>query len=68
MTGDREPTFTLVRGGQVFAPAALGAPEILISGERILAVGENLESRATSLGRVDVLDASGMSVVPGGGS
>src|SRR6266487_6529417 len=65
MTSDAQPTFTLVRGGQVFAPAALGAVEILFSGERILAIGDDLESRAKALGRVDVLDASGMSVVPG---
>ena len=57
--------FTLVRGGQLFAPAELGVSDILVSGERILALGHDLEKRAQSLGRVDVVDASGMSVVPG---
>jgi beta-aspartyl-dipeptidase (metallo-type) len=62
---DSQPRFTLVRGGRVFAPALLGAAELLVSGERILAIGEGLEARARTLGAVDVLDASGMSVVPG---
>jgi beta-aspartyl-dipeptidase (metallo-type) len=62
---DSQPRFTLVRGGRVFAPAPLGAAELLVSGERILAIGEGLEARARRLGAVDVLDASGMSVVPG---
>ena len=57
--------FTVVRGGQVFAPAALGAPEILISGDRILAIGQGLEARAKSLGAVEVIDAAGMAIVPG---
>ena len=57
--------FTVVRGGQVFAPAPLGAPEILISGDRILAIGQGLEARAKSLGAVEVVDAAGMAIVPG---
>ncbi len=60
-----DPTFIVVRGGPVFAPEPLGPREILISGERILAVGDNLESRAKSLGAVEVIDAAGMSIVPG---
>jgi beta-aspartyl-dipeptidase (metallo-type) len=59
------PAFTLVRGGHVFAPSPLGEPEILISGETILAIGPDLERRARALGAVEVVDASGLSVVPG---
>ena len=58
-------TFTVVRGGPVFAPEPLGTCEILITGERILAMGDNLESRARALGSVEVVDAAGMSIVPG---
>jgi beta-aspartyl-dipeptidase (metallo-type) len=65
MTSDAGPSFTLVRGGRVFAPAPLGTPEILVSGERVLAIGDDLEARAKALGRVEVLDAAGMSIVPG---
>lgn len=57
--------FTLVRGGEVFAPAPIGCPEILACGERILAVGEGLARKAEALGPVDVVDASGRFVVPG---
>jgi beta-aspartyl-dipeptidase (metallo-type) len=57
--------FTVVRGGPVFAPAPLGTPDILISGDKILAIGQGLEARAKSLGAVDVVDAAGMSIVPG---
>ena len=67
MTDDStaRPAFTLVRGGEVLSPSPLGAPEILISGEKILAIGQDLERRAKALGVVDVIDAAGMSIVPG---
>lgn len=57
--------FTLVRDGEVWAPEAVGRKEILICGERILAMGEGLAPKAEALGRVEVLDASGKFVVPG---
>jgi beta-aspartyl-dipeptidase (metallo-type) len=57
--------FTVIRGGRVFAPAALGEPEILICGDKILAIGDGLGRRAEGLGDVEVIDAAGMSVVPG---
>jgi beta-aspartyl-dipeptidase (metallo-type) len=65
MATESGPAFTLVRGGPVWAPERLGAPEVLISGERILAIGGGLEARARALGHVEVLDAAGMSIVPG---
>ena len=49
----------------MFAPSPLGEPEILISGETILAIGPDLERRARALGPVEIIDAAGFSVVPG---
>lgn len=57
--------FTLVRGGEIWAPEAVGRKEVLICGEKILALGEGLGPKAEALGPVEVLDASGKFVVPG---
>ena len=57
--------FTLVRRGEIWAPEAVGRKEILICGEKILALGEGLGPKAETLGHVEVLDASGKVVVPG---
>ncbi len=57
--------FTVIRGGEVFAPAALGRPEILISGERIFAIGEGFAAKTEALGGARVIDATGKKVVPG---
>lgn len=62
-TGDR--LFTVVRGGEVFAPEPLGPKEILISGERILDIGEGFADKARSLGGAHVIDAGGKKIVPG---
>jgi beta-aspartyl-dipeptidase (metallo-type) len=59
------PDFTLIRGGEVFAPELLGRREILCAGDRILAIGEDLQVAAAPLGHVEVIDAKGMFVVPG---
>ena len=59
------PMFKVIRGGEVFAPAEIGRPEILIAGDRILAMGEGLADRARALGEVEAIDAEGMLVVPG---
>ena len=59
------PDFALIRGGDVFAPEPIGRREILCAGERILAIGVNLEPAAAKLDHVEVIDAKGMSVVPG---
>jgi len=57
--------FTILRGGEVFAPQPLGRPEILICNGRILAIGEHLLDRSRALGEVEVIDARGRLVVPG---
>ena len=57
--------FTVIRGGEVFAPEALGRTELLISGERILAIGEGFVEKTGPLGGARVIDATGKKVVPG---
>ena len=57
--------FTVIRGGEVFAPEALGRTELLISGERILAIGEGFVDKTEALGGARVIDATGRKVVPG---
>jgi beta-aspartyl-dipeptidase (metallo-type) len=42
----RDTSLRLLRGSHVFAPAALGAQDILIGGGRILAVGSDLSAAA----------------------
>ncbi len=59
------PRFTIIRGGEVFAPAPLGHQEILICNDRILAIGRDFEMKCRALGQVTIIDASGLSVVPG---
>ncbi|HYZ12856.1 MAG TPA: amidohydrolase family protein [Actinomycetota bacterium] len=55
---------TLIRGGNVLSMDAkvgdVAAGDVLIDGDRILAVGRDLSN-----GEVDVIDASGMIVMPG---
>ena len=63
MTDDK--LFTVIRGGEVFAPEGLGQREILISGARILAIGEGFVDKTAPLGGAQVIDATGMKVVPG---
>ena len=63
-TADDKP-FTVIRGGEVFAPEALGQTELLISGERILAIGEGFVDKTEALGGARVIDATGKKVVPG---
>jgi beta-aspartyl-dipeptidase (metallo-type) len=55
----------VIRGGEVFAPEALGRTELLISGERILAIGEGFVEKTGPLGGARVIDATGKKVVPG---
>lgn len=57
--------FTVIRGGEVFAPEPLGRPEILIANGRILAIGDGLLEKTAALGGAEVIDATGRSVVPG---
>jgi beta-aspartyl-dipeptidase (metallo-type) len=63
-TIDDKP-FTVIRGGEVFAPAALGRTEVLIAGDRIFAIGDGFAEKTAALGGARVLDATGKKVVPG---
>ena len=64
-TATDERPFTVIRGGEVFAPEALGRQEILISGERIFAIGQDLAPKTEALGGARIIDAAGKKVVPG---
>src|SRR5262245_14065969 len=57
--------FTVIRGGDVFAPEPLGRQELLISGEQIFAIGEGFAAKTEPLGGAHVIDATGKIVVPG---
>ncbi len=50
----------VIRGGQVVTPNAVGTADLAVTGERIVAIGENLAG-----GRSEV-DAAGHYVMPGG--
>jgi beta-aspartyl-dipeptidase (metallo-type) len=54
----------LLRGAQVFDPEDRGAVDVLIVGDRILAVGERLAA-PTGIGEGQVLDVAGRILVPG---
>jgi beta-aspartyl-dipeptidase (metallo-type) len=55
---------TLLRGGTLFAPEALGVLDLLMVGERVARVGRDLGAFAR-LDGVEVRDVSGLRVVPG---
>jgi len=55
--------FTLIRGGDVYAPEHIGVKDILIVGEQVVAVGDTLDA-PEGLG-VSLIDASGKIVFPG---
>jgi len=57
-------TWTLVRGGHVFAPEDRGVADLLILDGRIAAVGTNLPA-PTGIGEGEVLDATGRIILPG---
>jgi beta-aspartyl-dipeptidase (metallo-type) len=54
----------VIRNAEVFAPQALGKFDILIGGESILAVEQNIESSRLP-GSVEVIDATNMLAIPG---
>jgi beta-aspartyl-dipeptidase (metallo-type) len=54
----------IVKNAEVFAPSPLGKKDILVGGEKILAIEPHIDS-AFIPGDVDELDASGMLIVPG---
>ncbi|CAM5190026.1 beta-aspartyl-peptidase [Alishewanella longhuensis] len=54
----------LIKGASVFAPAALGIKDVLIAGNRIAAIGDNLAVNNSTL-PISVIDGSGKYLVPG---
>lgn len=61
MTG--KPFFTLLRGARVFAPEDLGRQDVLVAGERIAALGPELEVPAGW--QAAEVDLSGYHLLPG---
>ena len=55
--------FTLIRGGEIYAPDHVGARDILLVGERVVLIKENVEVPRSL--EASVIDASGCMVVPG---
>lgn len=56
--------FTLIKNGQVYCPDALGTLDVLMAGERIVAMAPNL-SAAGLPAPCEVIDAAGKIVAPG---
>ncbi len=54
----------IIRNAEVFAPRALGKFDILLGGESVLAVEQNIEPSRLP-GAVEVIDATNMLVIPG---
>lgn len=54
----------LLRGARVWAPADLGVCDVLVGGERILAVGPSIEAPPASWG-CEVVDLGGHVLIPG---
>ena len=55
--------FKLIKGGEVYAPEKLGKANILICGEKIVAVGEDV--KAPGGYECEVIDATGKTICPG---
>jgi beta-aspartyl-dipeptidase (metallo-type) len=60
---ERKPFFTLLRGADVFAPAALGCQDILLAGEKIAAIAPHLELPGDW--EYQKIDLHGYTVAPG---
>ncbi len=56
---------TLIKNAKVYQPEYAGVQDILVLGDRIAAVGENLRADFGGSVEVEELDASGMAAVPG---
>ena len=56
---------TLIKNAKVYQPEYAGVKDILVLGDRIAAVGENLRADFGGSVEVEELDASGMAAVPG---
>ena len=55
---------TLIRGAQVLAPTDLGIQDVLIAGQRIVAMGESLSLQGSGVD-IEVIDADGQYLTPG---
>lgn len=55
---------TLLRGGDVYAPEALGRADVLVAGERILAVGAGVSVEVRGC-EVQVVECAGRIICPG---
>jgi beta-aspartyl-dipeptidase (metallo-type) len=64
LTGREVLMLTLIRGAEVFGPEPLGKRDILIAGASVEAVAEPGRIRPDGA-EVDVVDAAGMTVLPG---
>jgi beta-aspartyl-dipeptidase (metallo-type) len=54
----------LIKGAQLFAPTALGTKDLLLAGNTIAAIADNLMLNDTNL-PITVIDGSGKLLVPG---
>lgn len=57
--------FTVIRGGEVYAPEPLGRKELLLCGDRILDIGEDFAEKCAGLGGAEIIEAGGRKVAPG---
>ena len=55
---------TLIRGAEVYAPEALGPLDLLVAGNRVAALGKNLETPPSNW-NCEVIDATGKILAPG---
>ena len=55
----------IIKNAKVYEPEYLGIMDILILGDKIAAVGENLTADFGGSVEVEVIDADGMAAVPG---
>jgi beta-aspartyl-dipeptidase (metallo-type) len=56
--------FTLIKGGEVYAPHYLGKKDILLAAGKIASISENIDWHAPALD-IHVIDATGKMVAPG---
>lgn len=56
---------TLIKGGRVITPGHDSVCDVRIDGDRVTAIGVDLETSDLSVDQIDVIDASGKYVFPG---
>ncbi|OFW77051.1 MAG: beta-aspartyl-peptidase, partial [Alicyclobacillus sp. RIFOXYA1_FULL_53_8] len=55
---------TLIQNARVYSPKDLGVKDVLLGGQQILAIGNDLKLHGMNL-EIDIVDASGMYLFPG---